>query len=126
MLDILRYTILILFIIWLLCRLDNKIGNYIGSKLIKPIKFICNHIVMPIAKIIKEDRKYVIETEMHYHCDICEVSYSTKEESEQCFINHSKEKQLIWVAKEVSYMKSYTYNLFERIDKILNKNNIEN
>lgn len=42
MLDILRYTLLIIFIVWLVCRLDNKIGNYIGGKLIKPIKFICD------------------------------------------------------------------------------------
>lgn len=54
MLDILRYTLLIIFIIWLLCRLDNKIGNYVGSKLVKPIKFICDYIVMPIVKIIKK------------------------------------------------------------------------
>ena len=54
MLDILRCGLLITLIIWILCRLDNRIGNHMGSKLIKPIKFICDYIVMPIAKIIKK------------------------------------------------------------------------
>ena len=59
MLDIMRYILLMIFIVWLLCRLDNRIGNCIGSKLIKPIKFICDYIVMPIAKIIDGYRNII-------------------------------------------------------------------
>lgn len=54
----------------------------------------------------------------HYHCLICEEPYSTKAKAEKCFKNHSKEEHLIWIAKEVCYMKSYTYNLLKYIDFI--------
>lgn len=61
----------------------------------------------------------------HYHCLLCEKSYSTKEEAEYCFKNHNEIEHLRWVAKEVIYMKSYMFDLMKNIDYINEKYKID-
>lgn len=63
--------------------------------------------------------------EEHYHCDICEESYPTKKEAEECFKNHNENEHLRWVARETYYLKHTAYNLFKYIDFIENKYHID-
>jgi len=66
-----------------------------------------------------------ITLEEHYHCLICEKSYKTKKEADQCFKNHNELDSLRWVALESSYIKSYLYDLNHNIDYIIKKFKIE-
>jgi len=62
----------------------------------------------------------------HYHCLICEESYSTKEKAEKCFKEHNEIEHLRWVTREVCWMKSYLYDLLAHIDYIDEKYDIDN
>lgn len=57
----------------------------------------------------------------HYHCSICEKSYSTIKEAEKCFKNHNEIEHLRWIAKEVHYLKLETYELFKNMTFIEKK-----
>lgn len=61
----------------------------------------------------------------HYHCILCEKSYPTEKEAENCFKEHNEVEHLRWVAREVIFMKSYMYNLMKYIDYIDKKYHID-
>ena len=62
---------------------------------------------------------------VHYHCLICEKSFDTKQEAEECFKNHNKEDHLIYVFKEIYWIRSYLYEMLEHLDFIERKYNID-
>ena len=61
----------------------------------------------------------------HYHCLICEIPYPTKKEAEKCFKNHNEIDHLRWVAQQVVWLRSYTWDLMKYIDFIDKKYNID-
>ncbi|MBQ8301639.1 MAG: hypothetical protein IJX57_06725 [Clostridia bacterium] len=61
----------------------------------------------------------------HYHCMLCGKSFPTKEAADDCFNNHSEIEHLRWVAVQSKFLKSYTGELFSKIDFIIDKYGIE-
>lgn len=61
----------------------------------------------------------------HYHCLLCEKPYPTIKEADKCFEKHNEIEHLRWVAREVIYMKSYMYDLMQKIDFIDKKYKID-
>ena len=63
--------------------------------------------------------------EVHWHCLICEKPFSTKEKADECFKNHSELETLRWVALESLYLKSYAWDLNNRIEDIVERFKLE-
>ena len=62
-----------------------------------------------------------MEIKEHYHCMLCGKEFQTKAAADDCFNNHNEIEHLRWVAVQAQYLKSYTDELFSKIDFIIDK-----